>query len=179
MLKHHFAHYFARKNPEHEYISRTLLPFSSLFRALLCDGLLNLSPALGQSSRMCRIILGDARGTSRVPTRADIVSVVLWMIYQTLLRHRELTVTPMIPRFSRTSIPSQTVMPLTLTILSVGPSHLGSYLISPRVNPVYRQQKITCKAHLFYQRNAFGILRYRERPWCVGVKQSFLGQASD
>ena len=35
---------------------------------------------------------------------------------------------PMIPRFSRASIPSQTVMPcnLTLTILSVGPDHLGS-----------------------------------------------------
>ncbi|CAH3158870.1 unnamed protein product, partial [Porites evermanni] len=30
------------------------------------------------------------------------------MIYQTLLRHRELPVIPMIPRFSRASIPSQT-----------------------------------------------------------------------
>ena len=42
----------------------------------------------------------------------------------------------MIPGFSRASIPSQTVMPcnLTLTILSVGPNHLGSYLISPSVN---------------------------------------------
>ena len=42
----------------------------------------------------------------------------------------------MIPSFSRASIPSQTVMPcnLTLTILSVGPNHLGSYLISPSVN---------------------------------------------
>ena len=51
------------------------------------------------------------------------------MIYQTLLRHRELPVMPMIPRISRASIPSQTVMPcnLTLTILSVGPNHLGSY----------------------------------------------------
>ena len=58
------------------------------------------------------------------------------MIYQTLLRHRELPVTPMIPRFSRASIPSQTVMPCNqiLTILSVGPNHLGSYLISPSVN---------------------------------------------
>ena len=58
------------------------------------------------------------------------------MIYQTLLRHRKLPVTPMIPRFSRVSIPSQAVMPfnLTLKILSVGPHHLGSYLISPKVN---------------------------------------------
>ena len=58
------------------------------------------------------------------------------MIYQTLLRHWELPVTPMIPRFSRASIPSQTVMPCNqiLTILSVGPNHLGSYLISPSVN---------------------------------------------
>ena len=57
------------------------------------------------------------------------------MIYQTQLRHWELPVTPMIPRFSRASIPSQTVMPcnLTLTILSVGLNHLGSYFIS-RVN---------------------------------------------
>ena len=38
--------------------------------------------------------------------------------------------------------------------------------------PVYHPQKITCTAQLYYQRNAFGILRYRERPWCVGVKQS-------
>ena len=53
-----------------------------------------------------------------------------------LLRHRELPVMPMIPRFSRASIPSQTVMPCNqiLTILSVGPNHLGSYLISPSVN---------------------------------------------
>ena len=58
------------------------------------------------------------------------------MIYQTLLRHRELPVTPMIPRFSRASIPSQVVMPckLFLTTLSVGPNHLGSYLISSSVN---------------------------------------------
>ena len=58
------------------------------------------------------------------------------MIYQTLLRHRKLPVTPMIPRLSRVSIPSQAVMPfnLTLKILSVGPHHLGSYLISPKVN---------------------------------------------
>ena len=40
------------------------------------------------------------------------------------------------PRFSRASIPSQTVMPckLTLTILSAGPNNLGSYSISPSVN---------------------------------------------
>ena len=57
------------------------------------------------------------------------------MIYLTLLRHRELSVTPVIPRFSRASIPSQTAMycNLTLTILSVGPNHLGSYLIKPSV----------------------------------------------
>ena len=36
----------------------------------------------------------------------------------------------------KASIPSQTVMPCNqiLTILSVGPNHLGSYLISPSVN---------------------------------------------
>ena len=41
-----------------------------------------------------------------------------------------------VPRFSRASIPSRTVMPCNqiLTILSVGPNYLGSYLISPRVN---------------------------------------------
>ena len=43
---------------------------------------------------------------------------------------------PVIPRFRRASIPSQTVMPCNqiLAILSVGPNHLGSYLISPSVN---------------------------------------------
>ena len=42
----------------------------------------------------------------------------------------------MILRFSRASIPSQTVTPCnpTLTILSVGPNHSGSYLINPSVN---------------------------------------------
>ena len=57
------------------------------------------------------------------------------MIYQTLLRHQELLVTPMIPIFSRASTPSQTVIlcNLTLTILSVCPNYLGSYLISPSV----------------------------------------------
>ena len=60
----------------------------------------------------------------------------LWRIYQTLLKHLELPVTPMIPRFSRALIPSKTVTPcnLTLTILSVGLIHLCSYLISPSVN---------------------------------------------
>ena len=50
--------------------------------------------------------------------------------------YRELPVTPMIRRFSRASIPSQTVMPcnITLTILSVGANHLDSYFISPSVN---------------------------------------------
>ena len=58
------------------------------------------------------------------------------MIYQILLRHRELPVMPMILRFSRASILLQTVMPCNqiFTILSVGPNHLGSYLISPSVN---------------------------------------------
>ena len=57
------------------------------------------------------------------------------MIYQTLLRHQELLVTPMIPIFSRASTPSQTVIlcNLTLTILSVCPNYPGSYLISPSV----------------------------------------------
>ena len=32
--------------------------------------------------------------------------------------------------------------------------------------PVYHPQKITCTAQLYYQRNAFGILRYREREVC-------------
>ena len=43
------------------------------------------------------------------------------------------------------------------------------------------RKKITCTAHLYYQRNAFGILRYRERPSCVGVnvKQSYFVQTSD
>ena len=41
------------------------------------------------------------------------------------------------------------------------------------------RKKITCITHLYYQRNACGILRYRERPWCVGVKQCYLGQTSD
>ena len=52
------------------------------------------------------------------------------MIYQTLLRHRELPVTSMIPRFSGASSLSQTVVPcnLTLTILSVGPNHLNHHL---------------------------------------------------
>ena len=61
--------------------------------------------------------------------------MMMWMIYQTLVRHRELHVMPMIPRFPRASIPSQTVMPCNqiLAILSVGPNHLGSYLISPSV----------------------------------------------
>ena len=61
------------------------------------------------------------------------------MIYQTLLRHRELPVMPLMTRFSGASIPSQTVMPCNqilnfFSILSVDPNHLGSYLISPSVN---------------------------------------------
>ena len=49
--------------------------------------------------------------------------------------YRELPATPMIRRFSRASIPSQTVMScnLTLTILSFGANRLGSYFISPSV----------------------------------------------
>ena len=54
------------------------------------------------------------------------------MICQTLLRHRELPVTPMTPRFSRASIPPH--CNLTLTILSAGPNNLDSYSISPSVN---------------------------------------------
>ena len=48
----------------------------------------------------------------------------------------------MIPRFSRASIPSQTIIPcnLTVMILSVGPNHLGSPLISPSVNT-----SVSCK----------------------------------
>ena len=74
--------------------------------------------------------------TSGVPQGSLLGPICLWMIFQTLLKHRELPITPMIPRFSRASIPSQTVMPcnLTLTILSVGLNHPGSYLISPSVN---------------------------------------------
>ena len=50
----------------------------------------------------------------------------------------------MMVRFSRASIPSQTVTPcnLTLTILSVGPNHSGSYLISPSVNTSASPAKI-------------------------------------
>ena len=52
------------------------------------------------------------------------------------LRHGEVPVTPVISKSSRALILSQTVMPcnLILTIASVGPSHLGSYLITPSVN---------------------------------------------
>ena len=75
-------------------------------------------------------------GYHKGPYKGRYCFCCLWMIYQTLLRHRELPVMPMIPRFSRASIPSQTVMPCNqiLTILSVGPNHLGSCLISPSVN---------------------------------------------
>ena len=50
--------------------------------------------------------------------------------------YRELPATPMIRRFSRASILSQTVMScnLTLTILSFGANRLDSYFISPSVN---------------------------------------------
>ena len=54
-------------------------------------------------------------------------------------------------------------------LVRVGPNHLGSYLISPSVNSSVSPEKITRTAHLYYQRNAFGNLRYKERPWCVGV----------
>ena len=59
MLTNHLGHYCARKNPKPEHISPTLLPISLLFRALLSEVFSNLPPALGQSSRICRIILGD------------------------------------------------------------------------------------------------------------------------
>ena len=44
---------------------------------------------------------------------------------------------------------------------------------------MYHPQKITCTAQLYYQRNAFRILRWWERPWCVDFKQSYFGQTSD
>ena len=67
-----------------------------------------------------------------------------------------------------------------LTILSVGPNHLGSYLIilsvntsvSPARTHLYRPPILSTK-------RLFGILRYRKRPWCGGVKQSYLGQIID
>ena len=67
-------------------------------------------------------------GTTRVPARANIVSAVCGWSTKHCLSHQELPVRPMIPRFSRASIPSQTIMPcnLTVMILSVGPNHLGS-----------------------------------------------------
>ena len=88
---------------------------------------------LGATSRELPFTSGVLQGSLLGPI---LFLFFLWMIYQILLRHRELPVMPMIPRFSRASIPSQTVMPCNqiLTILSVGPNHLGSYLISPSVN---------------------------------------------
>ena len=83
-------------------------------------------------SENCRLLPGYHKG----PYQGRYSFCCLWTIYQTLLRLRELPVTPMILRFSRASIPSQTVTPCnpTLTILSVGQNHPGSYLISPSVN---------------------------------------------
>ena len=87
---------------------------------------------LGATSRELRVKSGLPQGS--------LLGLILFLLFMndlpTLLRHRELPVMPMIPRFSRASIPSQTVMPCNqiLTILSVGPNHLGSYLISPSVN---------------------------------------------
>ena len=92
---------------------------------------------------------------------------------------RELPVTPMMPRFSRASIPSQTVMPCNLVSWSessgliFNQSKCKYQCITSKKSPVHKL------GYLYYQRNAFGILRYRERPWCVGVKQSYLGQTSD
>ena len=65
---------------------------------------------------------------------------------------------PMIPSFSRASIPSQTVMPcnLTLTILSVGPNHLGSYLISLSVNTSVSPAKNHPYSPPILSLNAFG-----------------------
>ena len=81
--------------------------------------------------------------------------------------YRQLPATPMIRRFSRASIPSQTVMScnLTLTILSFGANRLGSYFISLSVNtsvsfaknhlysPPILSMKRLC--NLAIQRNAF------------------------
>ena len=87
----------------------------------------------------------------------------------------------MIPRFSRASVPSQTVVPcnLTLTILSVGPNYLGSYLISPSVNTSVSP----AKNHLYSPpilstKRFWNLFGYRGRPWCVGVKQSYLAQCA-
>ena len=64
-------------------ISRTLLPFSLLFRALHCDGLSNLPPALGQSSWICRINLGDASHSLRSEvhtTNTEIKPCLTWSL---------------------------------------------------------------------------------------------------
>ena len=68
---------------------------------------------------------------------------------------------------------------LTLTTSSVGPNHPGLYLISPSVNTVHHPEKSPVQLTYTINENAFGILRYRERPRCVGVKQSYLGLNSD
>ena len=87
---------------------------------------------LGATSRELRVKSGLPQGS--------LLGLILFLLFvndlPTLLRHRKWPVMPMIPRFSRASIPSQTLMPCNqiLTILSVGPNHLGSYLISPSVN---------------------------------------------
>ena len=66
-----------------------------------------------------------------------------------------------------------------LTILTAGLNNRASYFISQCKYQCNTCKKITCTAHLYYQRNAFGILRFRERPWCVSDRQSYLGQTSD
>ena len=87
---------------------------------------------LGSTSRELPITSGVLQGSLLGP--------IFFLLFvddlQKLLRHQELPVTPMTPRFVRASILSQTVMPCnpTLMTLSAGPNLLGSYLISPRVN---------------------------------------------
>ena len=66
-------------------ISRTLLPFSLLFRALLCDGLSNLPPALGQSSCICRINLGDASHSLSSEVHTTNIEIKLCLTWSLLL----------------------------------------------------------------------------------------------
>jgi len=68
---------------------------------------------------------------------------------------------------------------LTLTILSVRPNHLGSYFISPSINTSESPAKEHVYSTPIPSAKCLWNLLTRERPWCVGVKQSYLGQTSD